>query len=151
MVELNFTFVYFAVSFIFFILLMKIIFFDKVAEVINNRDQLIDQNLKASQLTSKQMEEQLAISSSSSILKTARDEAQSIINFANNQADTVKSRVLQEAKNDISQRYEHSLRTMEFEKNQVLSEIDSIVSEISSAMTSKLLEELSTGKKAIGV
>jgi hypothetical protein len=40
---------------------------------------------------------------------------------------------------------------MEFEKNQVLSEIDSIVSEISSAMTSKLLEELSTGKKAIGV
>ena len=151
MVELNFTFVYFAGSFLAFILLMKIFFFDRVANVINKREDLIKHNLEASQLSSKQMEEQLAVASSSSILKTARDEAQSIINSANSQAGASKSRIVDQAKQELSETFQKSLSQMESEKNQVLAEMDSIVNEISLAMTSKLIEEMGSSKKVISV
>ena len=151
MVELNFTFVYFAGSFLAFILLMKIFFFDRVANVINKREDLIKHNLEASQLSSKQMEEQLAVASSSSILKTARDEAQSIINSANSQAGANKSRIVDQAKQELSETFQKSLSQMESEKNQVLAEMDSIVNEISLAMTSKLIEEMGSSKKVISV
>jgi len=150
-VELNFTFVYFAGSFLAFILLMKIFFFDRVANVINKREDLIKHNLEASQLSSKQMEEQLAVASSSSILKTARDEAQSIINSANSQAGASKSRIVDQAKQELSETFQKSLSQMESEKNQVLAEMDSIVNEISLAMTSKLIEEMGSSKKVISV
>ena len=151
MVELNFTFLYFAGSFLAFILLMKIFFFDRVANVINKREDLIKHNLEASQLSSKQMEEQLAVASSSSILKTARDEAQSIINSANSQAGASKSRIVEQAKQELSETFQKSLSQMESEKNQVLAEMDSIVNEISLAMTSKLIEEMGSSKKVISV
>ncbi len=151
MVELNFTFVYFAVSFLAFVLLMKIFFFDRVASVINKRDEIIKQNLDSSQLTSKQMEEQLATASSSSILKTARDEALSIINLANNEAGSQRNRILDQAKVELSENYQNSIKQMELEKNQVLAEMDNMVNEISKVMTDKLIEELSSGKKVIGV
>jgi F-type H+-transporting ATPase subunit b len=150
-VELNFTFVYFAVSFLAFVLLMKIFFFDRVASVINKRDEIIKQNLDSSQLTSKQMEEQLATASSSSILKTARDEALSIINLANNEAGSQRNRILDQAKVELSENYQNSIKQMELEKNQVLAEMDNMVNEISKVMTDKLIEELSSGKKVIGV
>lgn len=151
MVELNFTFVYFAASFLAFVLLMKIFFFDRVANVINKREDLIKHNLEASQLSSKQMEEQLAVASSSSILKTARDEAQSIINSANSQAGASKSRIVEQAKQELSETFQKSLTQMESEKNQVLAEMDTIVNEISLAMTSKLIEEMGSSKKVISV
>ncbi len=151
MVELNFTFVYFAGSFLAFILLMKIFFFDRVANVINKREDLIKHNLEASQLSSKQMEEQLAVASSSSILRTARDEAQSIINSANSQAGASKSRIVDQAKQELSETFQKSLSQMESEKNQVLAEMDSIVNEITLAMTSKLIEEMGSSKKVISV
>lgn len=151
MVELNFTFVYFAVSFLAFVLLMKIFFFDRVADVINKRDEIIKQNLDSSQLTSKKMEEQLAVASSSSILKTAKDEAQSIINSANSEAGLQKVKLLENAKSELSQNYQNSLKQMNEEKNQVLAEMDNIVSEISLVMTNKLIEEIGSAKKVIGV
>ena len=151
MVELNFTFVYFAVSFLAFVLLMKIFFFDRVASVINKRDEIIKQNLDSSQLTSKQMEEQLATASSSSILKTARNEALSIINLANNEAGSQRNRILDQAKVELSENYQNSIKQMELEKNQVLAEMDNMVNEISKVMTDKLIEELNSGKKVIGV
>jgi len=150
-VELNFTFVYFAVSFLAFVLLMKIFFFDRVASVINKRDEIIKQNLDSSQLTSKQMEEQLATASSSSILKTARDEALSILNLANNEAGSQRNRILDQAKVELSENYQNSINQMELEKNQVLAEMDNMVNEISKVMTDKLIEELNSGKKVIGV
>jgi len=150
-VELNFTFVYFAVSFLAFVLLMKIFFFDRVADVINKRDEIIKQNLDSSQLTSKKMEEQLAVASSSSILKTAKDEAQSIINSANSEAGLQKVKLLENAKSELSQNYQNSLKQMNEEKNQVLAEMDNIVSEISLVMTNKLIEEIGSAKKVIGV
>jgi len=150
-VELNFTFVYFAVSFLAFVLLMKIFFFDRVASVINKRDEIIKQNLDSSQLTSKQMEEQLATASSSSILKTARNEALSIINLANNEAGSQRNRILDQAKVELSENYQNSIKQMELEKNQVLAEMDNMVNEISKVMTDKLIEELNSGKKVIGV
>jgi F0F1-type ATP synthase membrane subunit b/b' len=45
MVELNFTFVYFAVSFLAFVVLMKAFFFDRIANVINKREDIIKHNL----------------------------------------------------------------------------------------------------------
>jgi F-type H+-transporting ATPase subunit b len=130
---------------------MKAFFFDRIASVINKRENLINQNLEASQLTSKQMEEQLAVASSSSILRNAKDEAQSIINTASSEAGSQKTKILDQAKLDLSINYQNSLKQMEEEKNQVLSEMDSIVNEISLAMTTKLLEEIGTSKKVIGV
>jgi F-type H+-transporting ATPase subunit b len=150
-VELNFTFVYFAASFLAFVLLMKIFFFDRVANVINKREDLIKHNLEASQLSSKQMEEQLAVASSSSILKAARDEAQSIINSANSEAGVNRTKIIDQAKHELSDNFQKSLSQMETEKNQVLAEMDSIVNEISSTMTSKLMEEIGSAKKVISV
>jgi len=150
-VELNFTFVYFAASFLAFVLLMKIFFFDRVANVINKREDLIKHNLEASQLSSKQMEEQLAVASSSSILKAARDEAQSIINSANSEAGVNRTKIIDQAKHELFDNYQKSLSQMETEKNQVLAEMDSIVNEISLTMTSKLMEEIGSAKKVISV
>lgn len=151
MIELNFTLVYFAVSFIAFMVLMKVIFFDKVAKVIASRENLITENLKSSQLTSKQMEEQMETSSSSSILKSAKDEAQSIINQANLLANNQKNKILESARVDLQKSFEQSLKEMDVEKQAVIDQMDSIVNEISTIMTSKLLDELNSGKKAIGV
>jgi F0F1-type ATP synthase membrane subunit b/b' len=97
------------------------------------------------------MEEHLAIASSSSILKSAKDEAQTIINTASSEANAQKTILLEQAKLDLSINYQNSLKQMEEEKNQVLLEMDSIVNEISLAMTTKLLEEIGTSKKVIGV
>jgi len=97
------------------------------------------------------MEEQLATASSSSILKTARNEALSIINLANNEAGSQRNRILDQAKVELSENYQNSIKQMELEKNQVLAEMDNMVNEISKVMTDKLIEELSSGKKVIGV
>lgn len=148
MVEINFTFTIFTLSFVVFALLMKVFFFDKVALVINAREALVAANLKASQSTRQSIEEQLSLNSSKSLLKSAKEEAQAQLSKALAEANSQKQGLIDTAKQKISADLSHSLTSLSKDRDQVMAGIDQLVTEISNLMTDRLISEIKNSNQA---
>jgi len=148
--NVNFTLVIFAASFIIYAYLMKLVFFDKLLNLVNTRDQHIDKLLIESRNIQAQIEEQIKNSSSSSIMVKAKQEAQQIINDKVQTASKQKDGLVSGSSGTIKNSLVESLQAIDKEQRQVLSEMQSIVSELTETIVGKINADISN-KKVLNV
>jgi F0F1-type ATP synthase membrane subunit b/b' len=148
--NVNFTLVIFAASFIIYAYLMKLVFFDKLLNLVNTRDQHIDKLLIESRNIQGQIEEQIKNSSSSSIMVKAKQEAQQIINDKVQTASKQKDGLVSGSSGTIKNSLVESLQAIDKEQRQVLSEMQSIVSELTETIVGKINADISN-KKVLNV
>ncbi|MCE2928379.1 MAG: hypothetical protein LW817_01965 [Candidatus Caenarcaniphilales bacterium] len=129
---------------------MKLVFFDKLLNLVNTRDQHIDKLLIESRNIQGQIEEQIKNSSSSSIMVKAKQEAQQIINDKVQTASKQKDGLVSGSSGTIKNSLVESLQAIDKEQRQVLSEMQSIVSELTETIVGKINADISN-KKVLNV
>ena len=142
MVSLDFTTVLFTLSFIVFLGLMKLAFFDPIARVINEREEFVAQNLQTTRSLQNRIQEEIQTKNPKEILVKARQEAQAIISEALSLAATNKQKFLDDNKIKLQKSLTISLEGLNRESDKIRSNLDVIVAEIVSASVDKLLGEI---------
>lgn len=139
---LNFTFVIFTMSFIIFLGIMKLVFFDKLKKVITNREKLIESNLEAAKLAAKQANDEFRSSNFGDILSKARVEAQEIISQAIELASTKKQGLLDESHQQVQSKISNEVKAIKKEQDELMSSLDGQVQEIVKFTLDKFYTEL---------
>ena len=142
MVSLDFTTVLFTLSFIVFLGLMKLAFFDPIARVINEREEFIAQNLQTTRSLQNRIQEEIQTKNPKEILVKARQEAQAIISEALSLAAINKQKFLDDNKIKLQKSLTISLEGLNRESDKIRSNLDVIVAEIVLASVDKLLGEI---------
>lgn len=127
---------------------MKLVFFDPLRRVINARESFIEKNIKDSKKVQNKIEEQIANSNASSILASAREEAQKILSKAIDEASKRKDQLVSDAvksnKNSISSNF----IALEREEKDIAKNFSKYVEEISNAAIDQLMSEIEGRQKA---
>ena len=148
MVELNFTFVIFTISFIVFIGLMKLVFFDSVKEVIERRESFIEKNIQASKEAQKKIEDQIAESDASSILTKARQDAQKVLGQAIEEANKKRSKIVGDAIIVNKDLISRNILILEKEEKEISKNLSTYIKDISETAIDQLMSEIEGKKKA---
>ncbi|MDA0772704.1 MAG: ATP synthase F0 subunit B [Cyanobacteria bacterium] len=149
MVSINFTAVIFALSFIGFLYLMKFVFFDKVAAVIDQREGHIKDKLVASRKAQERIEQEIENQNPKELLAQAKSSSSSILNDAMNIATKDKDKLVNAAKTEFNSKLEASLTSLKKEETELRKSIDSIITELVATTVDKLISELNTKEKAL--
>ncbi len=139
---LNFTFVIFTMSFIIFLGIMKLVFFDKLKKVITHREKFIEANLEAAKLAAKQASAELRDSNSSDILSKARIQAQEILSQAIEIANSKKQSLLDASHEEIQNKISTELKAINSEKDELMASLGNQVQEIVKFTLDKFYTEL---------
>ncbi len=143
MVDINFTFVLFTASFMAFVLLMKLVFFDPVKSVIQKRESIIEKNLEESKAAISNIKSaDSGDSSPSQILKEAKLKSHQIVSELMNQANKERLEMVNKELKDLKTNTEKAILGLEKEQNAILKNLDSYVSELSKEALDKLMAEL---------
>lgn len=142
MVSLDFTTVLFTLSFIVFLGLMKLCFFDPIARVINEREGFIADNLQQTKSMQERIQDEIQTKNPKAILTKARQEAQQSVSESLAAANTNKQKFLDDNKIKLQEAFAHSLEGLNKETGLIRSNIDGLVAEIVSASIDKLLGEI---------
>ena len=149
MVSINFTAVIFAISFIGFIYLMKFVFFDNVAAVINQREGHIKDKLVASRKAQEKIQQEIEDQNPKELLAQAKSNSSNILNDAMNIANQDKDKLVNAAKTEFNSKLEASLTSLKKEEAELRKGISSIVTELVATTVDKLISELNTKEKAL--
>ena len=143
MVEINFTFVLFTASFIAFILLMKLAFFDPVRNVIQERESAIEKDLEESKLAIADIAKaDSGDSSPTQILKEAKLKSHQIVSDVMNEANKERLEMVNKELKSLKANTDNTILGLEKEQNEILKNLDSYVSELSKEALDKLMAEL---------
>lgn len=148
--DLNFTFVVFTLSFLIFLGIMKLAFFDKIKEVISARDKFIETNLLAANAALEKSKQELKESNAVEMLNKARLQAQEVISRTIEEASNEKYSIVQHTQLNIQSKINDELELMIREREQLISSLDEKVQEIVIFTLDKFYSEIE-GKKAATV
>jgi len=147
LVELNFTFVVFTFSFIIFLGLMKLFFFDPVQRVIAVRHQRIKEQLEASQKASNQIHREVETNDSLSILNQARQEAHKIMAASLESAGAESEKLIKLAVKEIEEKSAANIQSLEAEKDRLKGSLSQYVKEVADLALSKVFNELGSKER----
>lgn len=142
MVELNFTFVVFTASFLLFIVVMKLAFFDPVKNIIQARESYIEDNLAESKQALDKMNSSSEAENPADIIRKSKLEAQEIVSEAMTSANKERQEIVNKELKGIKSNTENSVIELEKEKREILTNLDSHVDELSKEVLDKLMSEL---------
>jgi len=148
MVELNFTFVIFTASFIVFIGLMKLVFFDSIKRVIDERESFVEKNILASREAQKKIEKKIAESDASSILMKARQEAQELLGKAIEGANNKRSKMVGDAIIVNKDLISRNIIILEKEEREISKNLSTYIKEVSQTAINQLMSEIESKQKA---
>lgn len=142
MVELNFTFVVFMASFILFLIVMKLAFFDPIKNIIQDREKAIEADLAESKAALEQVGKSAEKENPANIIRKSKLEAQEIIGKAVSESNKERQEMVNRELKDIQANAENGVIQLEKEKRAILTNLDSYVSELSKEALDKLMSEL---------
>lgn len=144
LLEINFTLIIFAVSFLAFIYLLNLTLYKPVGDVIDSRKKLIDgEYSKAKELTHKADE---WFENYKKKIKEARLEAHQIIQESTKQAQKVKEEKIIKLLEGLNKEKEESFRKIDEEKNAVMQKLEKEIRILTDLITNKIL---GTGEKTL--
>lgn len=149
MVSINFTAVIFAVSFIVFIYLMKLVFFDKLAAVVGEREAFVAGRIEASRVAQAKIEADILDQNPTEILKQAKTSSNTIIHEAMNFANKDKDKLVLSARNEFKSKLESNLETLAKEEAELRAGLNKITSELVNTTVETLISQLKTKQKAL--
>ncbi len=141
MVSLDFTAVLFTLSFIAFLGIMKLCFFDPIARVINKREGFIAENLLASKSLQQQIENDINSKNPSDLLTQARHEAHQIVSDSLAAANNNKQKFLDEHKLKLQENISANLESLNQETDKIRTNIDSLINEVVTVAVDKIVTE----------
>ena len=144
LLEINFTLILFAVSFLVFIYLLNMTLYKPVGEVIEHRKRLIDgEYARAKELTNKANE---SLENYKNKIKTARHEAHSIIQESVQKAQKLKEEKISWLLVTLNKEKEESFKKIEEEKKIVMQKLEKEIKMLTDLITNKIL---GTGEKTL--
>lgn len=148
MIELDFTFVVFVFSFIAFVFAMKFVFFDPVKNVIKKREAFIDNALEESKKALDKIGSANALENPLEILRSAKIKATEITSIAITEANQEKEVVVKKEVDELSSKKDFEICDLEKQQNEILSNMDKYVNELSNDAVNKLIAELNVPARA---
>lgn len=146
LLEINFTLVLFAASFLVFIYLLNMTLYKPVGDVIEKRKSLIDgEYAKGKELTQKANE---MLENYKEKIKLARHDAHLIIQEATKQAQKLKEEKVSQLLVTLNQEKAESFRKIEEEKRLVMQKLEGEIKTLTDLITNKILG--SGGKTLVG-
>lgn len=142
MVSLDFTAILFTLSFIVFLGLMKLCFFDPIARVINEREKFIADNLLSSKSIQERIQNEILTKNPAELLTKAREQSHTLISEALTAANTNKQKFLDDNKIKLQGTLNTSLEGLNRESDKIRSNLDSLIAEIVTSSVDKLLGEI---------
>lgn len=142
MVELNFTFVVFTASFILFLIVMKLAFFDPVKNIIQAREAAIAADLAESKAALSKVGESSEKENPANIIRKSRLEAQEIIGKAVTESNKERQMMVNRDLKDIQANAESSVIQLTKEEREILKNLDQHVDELTKEALDKLMSEL---------
>ena len=137
LLEINFTLVLFAVSFLIFIYLLNLTLYKPVGEVIESRKRLIDGEYShAKELTHKANE---MLETYKNKIKGARHESHIIIQDATKQAQKLKEEKISQLLVTLNKEKEESFKKIEEEKKIVMQKLEKEIKMLTDLITNKIL------------
>ena len=144
LLEINFTLILFAVSFLVFIYLLNLTLYKPVGEVIDKRKGLIDGEYeKGKELTQRANE---MLESYKSKIKSAKQESQIIIQEATKQAQKIKEEKVNQLLVTLNKEKEESFKKIKEEKILVMQKLEREIKILTDLITNKIL---GTGEKTL--
>jgi F-type H+-transporting ATPase subunit b len=148
LIELDFTFVVFVFSFIAFVFAMKFVFFDPVKNVIKKREAFIDNALEESKKALDKIGSANALENPLEILRSAKIKATEITSIAITEANQEKEVVVKKEVDELSSKKDFEICDLEKQQNEILSNMDKYVNELSNDAVNKLIAELNIPARA---
>lgn len=148
MIELDFTFVVFVFSFIAFVFAMKFVFFDPVKNVIKKREAFIDNALEESKKALDKIGSANALENPLEILRSAKIKATEITSIAITEANQEKEVVVKKEVDELCSKKDFEICDLEKQQNEILSNMDKYVNELSNDAVNKLIAELNVPARA---
>jgi F-type H+-transporting ATPase subunit b len=148
LIELDFTFVVFVFSFIAFVFAMKFVFFDPVKNVIKKREAFIDNALEESKKALDKIGSANALENPLEILRSAKIKATEITSIAITEANQEKEVVVKKEVDELSSKKDFEICDLEKQQNEILSNMDKYVNELSNDAVNKLIAELNVPARA---
>ena len=144
LLEINFTLVLFATSFLVFIYLVNLTLYKPVGDVVELRKKLIDSEYtKAKELIHKANE---SLENYQTKIKTARKESQAIVHEATKQAQKAKEEKVSQLLVSLTKEKEESFKKIEEEKKIVMQKLEKEIKILTDLITNKIL---GTGDKTL--
>ena len=146
LLEINFTLILFAATFLVFIYLLNLTLYKPVGNVIEHRKELIDgEYAKAKKLTHKANE---MLENYKAKIKLAKHESQNIVQEAIKQAQKVKEEKINQLLVTLNKEKEESFRKIAEEKKAVMQNLEKEIKILTDLITNKILG--SGGKTLVG-
>ena len=121
---------------------MKLAFFDPVKNTILKREDKIKDDLEKSQAAVAEVASTSTESNPADILRTAKLEAQDIINEAVSQTNKEKQLMVIEELKETKEQTQASMISLEKEQREILANLDAYVADLSKEAVDKLLAEI---------
>ena len=137
LLEINFTLVLFAVSFLIFIYLLNLTLYKPVGEIIEKRKTLIEDQYEGAKESSKKANE--ILENYKSQIKQARSEAQNHINEGINQSTKQKEEKISKILTSLNTEKELALKKIKEEQKIALHELEAEVKSLSELITNKIV------------
>ena len=125
-----------------FVILMKLAFFDPVKNTILKREDKIKDDLEKSQAAVAEVVSTSTESNPADILRTAKLEAQDIINAAVSQTNKERQAMVIEELKETKEQTQASMISLEKEQREILANLDAYVADLSKEAVDKLLAEI---------
>ena len=142
MLSIDFTIVVFTASFLLFVVVMKLAFFDPVKKIILKRESSIEENLAESKEALSKIDSSTEDENPVDIIRKSKLEAQEIVNQAITESNKERQEMVNRELNDIRANAQNSIIELEKEQRDILGNLDSHVKELSKEALDKLLAEL---------
>lgn len=137
LLEINFTLVLFAFSFLIFIYLLNLTLYKPVGKVIEKRKGLIDGEYAKSKEYTEDANNML--DGYKNQMKSARHEAQTIIQEGINQAQKIKDEKISQLASSLTKEKEDALKQIKEEKNKAMKSLEGEIKTLTNLITSKVL------------
>ena len=144
LLEINFTLVLFAISFLIFIYLLNLTLYKPVGEVIEERKNLIDGECqKAKDLTTRANE---MLENYKNQIKSVKQLAQNIIQKVVNEAQETKNKKISLVISELNKEKEEALKQLQEEEKNAIKKLEGEIKMLTDLITSKIL---GTGDKTL--
>ena len=137
LLELNFTFILFALSFLVFINLLNLTLYKPVGEIIEKRKGLVESDLNKASSYAKEANE--CIQNYQSQIKQARSDSQDIIQESIKQVEKVKQEKISNLLSTLTKEKEEALKKIKIEEKSTMQKLEGEIKILTELITNQIL------------
>lgn len=138
MISVDFTSVIFLLSFLVFLFLLDLFFFKPVAASLKARESGVDQQKEDLDTIHDDIEARISELENDKTIIGAKQEANSIVAKARNEANKEKQKLVEKSSNDMSIRVEEMLNAVEDDREEIFRSSEKYISKLTDLMKGRL-------------